>query len=135
MHKIVVIGHLGRDPEMKYLPNGQGVTTFSVASSRKYKTASGEQREDTEWFNVSAWGRLAETCNQYLSKGQQVYLEGSLKTRSYEDRSGATRFSLDVNANEIQFLSGGAGGATTGREQSEQSEQSEPDQSVNDLPF
>lgn len=132
MHKIVVIGHLGRDPEMKYLPNGQGVTTFSVASSRKYKTASGEQREDTEWFNVSAWGRLAETCNQYLSKGQQVYLEGSLKTRSYEDRSGATRFSLDVNANEIQFLSGGAGGATTGREQSEQSE---PDQSVNDLPF
>jgi len=72
------------------------VTSFSVASSRKYKTSVGEQREETEWFNVSSFGKLAEICNQYLSKGKQVYLEGGLKTRSYEARNGETRFSLEV---------------------------------------
>ena len=79
MHKITIIGHLGRDPEMKYTPDGQAVTTFSVAFSRKYKTAEGEPREETEWFNVSAWGKLAEVCNEYLTKGKQVYVEGRLK--------------------------------------------------------
>ena len=69
MNKIIVIGNLGRDPEMRYTPNGQSVTSFSIASNRRYSTASGEQREETEWFNVSAWGRLGETCNQYLAKG------------------------------------------------------------------
>ncbi len=73
MNKILVIGHLGRDPEMRYTPNGQGVTSFSVASSRKYTTNSGEQREETEWFNCSAFGKLADTCNQYLTKGKQIY--------------------------------------------------------------
>jgi len=109
VNKIIVIGHLGRDPEMKYTPGGQAVTTFSVASSRKYKTAAGEQKEDTEWFNVSAWGKLAEVCNEYLSKGKQVYVEGRLKTRSYETQSGEKRFSLDVSCSEIQFLGGGQG--------------------------
>jgi len=96
MHKITIIGHLGRDPEMKYTPDGQAVTTFSVASSRKYKTAAGEQREETEWFNCSAWGKLADVCNQYLTKGKQVYVEGRLKTRSYQAQNGETRFSIDV---------------------------------------
>jgi len=109
MHKITIIGHLGRDPEMKYTPDGQGVTTFSVASSRKYKTAAGEQREETEWFNVSAWGKLAEICNQYLTKGKQVYVEGRLKSRTYQTQAGETRFSLDVSCSEIQFLGGGQG--------------------------
>ncbi len=72
MNKIIVIGNLGRDPEMRYTPNGQGVTSFSVASSRRYTTSAGEQREETEWFNCSAFGRLADTCNQYLTKGKQV---------------------------------------------------------------
>ena len=72
MNKIIVIGHLGRDPEMKYMPNGQSVTSFSIASSRKYTTSSGERREETEWFNVSAFGRQAELCNQYLAKGRQI---------------------------------------------------------------
>ena len=71
MNKLTIIGHLGRDPEMRYTPEGQAVTTFSVASSRKYKTAAGEPREETEWFNVSAWGKLAEVCNQYLTKGSR----------------------------------------------------------------
>jgi len=109
VHKITIIGHLGRDPEMKYTPDGKAVTTFSVASSRKYTTSSGEQREETEWFNVSAWNKLAEICNQYLTKGQQVYIEGRLKTRSYETQSGEKRFSIDVTCQEIQFLGGGQG--------------------------
>jgi len=109
MHKITIIGHLGRDPEMRYTSEGQAVTTFSVASSRKYKTSAGEQREETEWFNVSAWGKLGETCNQYLTKGKQVYIEGRLKTRTYQAQNGETRFSIDVTCQEIQFLGGGQG--------------------------
>ena len=84
MNKIIVIGNLGRDPEMRYTPNGQAVTSFSIASSRKHTTAVGEQREETEWFSCQAWGKLAETCNQYLTKGQQVYVEGRLKSRTYQ---------------------------------------------------
>jgi single-strand DNA-binding protein len=81
MNKIIVIGNLGRDPEMRYTPDGQSVTTFSLASNHTYTRASGERSTDTERFNCSAWGRLAEVCNQYLKKGQQVYIEGRLKSR------------------------------------------------------
>ncbi len=114
MNKIIVIGNLGRDPEMRYTPSGQTVTSFSVASNRKY-TVNGEQREETEWFNVSAWGRLAETCNQYLTKGQQVYVEGRLRSRTYQGNDGQTRFSNDINLTEMQMLgrggdAGGGGG-------------------------
>ena len=91
MNKIIVIGHLGRDPEMRYLPSGQGVSNFSVASSRKYTTSSGEQREETEWFNCSAFGRLAETCNLYLTKGKQVYVEGRLSSRTYQTQGRCTQ--------------------------------------------
>ena len=103
MNKIIVIGNLGRDPEMRYTPNGQMVTNFSVASNRRY-TAGGEQREETEWFNCSAWGRLAETCNSYLTKGQQVYVEGQLRSRSYQGNDGQTRFSLDIFVTDMQML-------------------------------
>lgn len=89
---------------MRYTPSGQGVTSFSVASNRRYRTASGEQREETEWFNVSAWGRLAEICNQYLTRGQQVYVEGRLRSRSYQGNDGQTRFSLDIMLTEMQML-------------------------------
>ena len=113
MNKIIVIGHLGRDPEMRYTPNGQAVTSFSVASSRRYTTSAGEQREATEWFNVSAWGKLGETCNQYLSKGRQVYVEGRLSSRTYEARDGQTRVALDISLTDVQFL-GGRGGDADG---------------------
>ncbi len=108
MNKIIVIGHLGRDPEMRYTPNGQGVTSFSVASSRRYTTGAGEQREETTWFNVSAWGRLAELCNQYLTKGRQVYVEGRFSSRSFEGRDGQMRISNDISLTDVQFLGGGA---------------------------
>ncbi len=104
MNKLIVIGNLGRDPEMQYTSSGQSVTKFSVASNRKYTTGAGEQREETEWFNCSAWGKLAETCNQYLTKGQQVYVEGRLSSRQYQTQSGETRNSLDVSVTDIQFL-------------------------------
>lgn len=104
MNKIIVIGNLGRDPEMRYTPNGASVTSFSVASNRRYTTAAGEQREETEWFNVSAFGRLAETCNQYLTKGQQVYVEGRLRSRTYQGNDGQTRFSNDITLTEMQML-------------------------------
>ena len=100
---------------MRYTPNGQAVTSFSVASSRRYTTSSGEQREETEWFNVSAWGKLGETCNQYLAKGRQVYVEGRLSSRTFEGRDGQTRVSLDIALTDVQFLGsrGGDGDGNT----------------------
>ena len=104
MNKVIVIGNVGRDPEMRYTPNGNGVTSFSVASNRRYTTSSGEQREETEWFNVSAWGRLSELCNQYLVKGKQVYLEGTLRSQSWEGQDGQRRFANTINLSQIHFL-------------------------------
>ena len=104
MNKIIVIGNVGRDPEMRYTASGQAVTSFSVASNRRYRTADGEQREETEWFNCTAFGRLADTCNQYLTRGQQVYVEGRLRSRQYDRRDGTPGFSLDVTVTDMQML-------------------------------
>ena len=143
MNKIIVIGHLGRDPEMRYTPNGQSVTSFSVASSRRYTTGEGEQREETEWFNVNAWGRLADLCNQYLSKGRQVYVEGRLSSRSYEGRDGQMRHVNEINLSDVQFLGsrgqdgGGEGqsyGAGAGESSTPAAEPPDFD-AVDDLPF
>jgi single-strand DNA-binding protein len=108
LNKIIVIGNLGRDPEMRYLDSGQSVTSFSIATNRKF-SVGGEQREETDWFNVSAWGRLSELCNQYLTKGQQVYVEGRLHLRSYEGRDGQTRWVNEISLTDVQFLSRGSG--------------------------
>ena len=120
MNKIIVIGNVGRDPEMRYTAGGQAVTSFSVASNRRYRGSDGEQREETDWFNVSAFGRLSEICNQYLTRGQQVYIEGRLRGRSYTDRDGQPRISLDVTLSEMQMLGRrgdgeGSGGYSGGR--------------------
>ncbi len=104
MNKIIVIGNLGRDPEMRYTPSGQSVTSFSVASNRRYRTADGEQREETMWFNVNAWGRQAEICNQYLTKGSQVYVEGRLTTRIFTGNDGQSRIANDISMTEMQML-------------------------------
>jgi single-strand DNA-binding protein len=100
----MLIGNLGRDPEMRYTPSGRPVTTYSVASSRSWKTADGETRSETEWFNIVAWGSLAEICNQYLQKGQQVYIEGRLQTRRWEDDEGNKRSTTEVVAREMIML-------------------------------
>ena len=114
LNKMLVIGNVGRDPEMRYTPNGSAVTNFSIAVSRRY-TANGEQREETEWFDVSAWNRLAEVCNNYVSKGMKIYVEGSLRSRSWVGQDGQTRFRNEISAYTVQFLtprsqSGGYGG-------------------------
>ena len=89
---------------MRYSPSGNPMTSFSVATNRRYTTAAGEQREETEWFNCTAFGRLADLCNQYLTRGQQVYIEGRLRSRQYERRDGGPGFSLDVTVTDVQFL-------------------------------
>jgi single-strand DNA-binding protein len=99
----MVIGHLGRDPEMRYTPSGRPVTNFNVAASRSWKTSDNERRTETEWFNVVAWGSLAEICNQYLSKGQQVYIEGRLQTRRWEE-DGVKRSTVEIVAKEMVML-------------------------------
>jgi single-strand DNA-binding protein len=100
----MIIGHLGRDPEMRYTPSGRPVTTYSVATSRSWNTSDGERRSDTEWFNVVAWGSLAEICKQYLVKGQQVYIEGRLQTRRWEDDDGNKRTTVEIVAKEMIML-------------------------------
>ncbi|HKJ26811.1 MAG TPA: single-stranded DNA-binding protein [Anaerolineales bacterium] len=104
LNKIMIIGHLGRDPEMRYTPKGRPVTNFSLATSRSWKTSDGERREETEWFNVVAWGSLAEICNEYLAKGQQVYIEGRLQTRQWEDDEGQKRKTVEIVAKEMIML-------------------------------
>ncbi len=104
LNKIMLIGNLGRDPEMNYTPSGVAVTKFSLAVSRMAKTSTGEKQEETEWFNIVAWQQLAETCNTYLRKGMKVYIEGRLTQRKYVDREGAQRTAIDVIANNMEIL-------------------------------
>ena len=103
-NRIIAIGNVGRDPEMRYTPNGNAVTSFSVATGRSYTTRDGERRDETEWFTVTAWNRLAETCNQYVSKGMLVYVDGRLKSDSWVAPDGQTRFRNEINASEVKFL-------------------------------
>lgn len=104
LNKVLLIGHLGRDPEMRYTPSGRPVTSFSLATSRNWTTAEGERRSETEWFNIVAWGSLAEICSQYLKKGSQVYIEGRLQTRRWEDEEGNKRSATEVVAREMIML-------------------------------
>ena len=104
LNKVQIIGHLGRDPEMRYTPSGRPVTTFTVAVSRSWNTVDGERHNETEWFNVVAWGNLAEICKQYLNKGQQVYIEGRLQTRRWDDKEGVKHTSTEIVANEMMML-------------------------------
>ena len=110
LNKVQIIGNLGGDPEMRFTANGRSVANFNVACSRRFTTRDGEQRDDTEWVRVVCWERLAELAGQYLSKGRQVYVEGRLQTREWEDRDGNRRWTTEVVANDIQFLSGRGGG-------------------------
>ncbi len=104
LNKVIIIGVLGRDPEMRYTPSGRPVTSFSVATSRTWVSAEGERREETEWFNVVAWGNLAEICKAHLTKNQQVYVEGRLQTRGWEDETGKKHFRTELVANEMILL-------------------------------
>lgn len=104
LNKVMIIGHLGRDPEMRYTPSGRPVTTFTVATSRSWNTVDGERHTETEWFNIVAWGNLAEICKQYLTKGQQVYIDGRLQTRKWDDKEGNRHYTTEVVAQEMMML-------------------------------
>ena len=104
LNKVMIIGNLGKDPEMKYTPQGTPITTFSVAVSRTRKGSDGQVIDETEWFRIVAWERLAETCNEYLRKGSKVYIEGRLQTRKYTGQDGQERQIVEVVAQEMQML-------------------------------
>jgi single-strand DNA-binding protein len=104
LNKAMIIGNLGRDPEMRYTPSGQAVTQFTVAVNRNYKDANGDWQEETEWFRVVAWAALAERTAEYLRKGRKVYVEGRLQTRSWEDQNGQKRYTTELVANTVTPL-------------------------------
>ena len=104
VNRIIIIGNLGSEPEMRFTPNGRPVTSFSAATNRRYTTSDGERREETEWFTVVTWGRLAEQCNQYLNKGRLVYVEGRLRTHTWEGQDGQKRSRNEIVADRVSFL-------------------------------
>jgi single-strand DNA-binding protein len=105
LNKVMLTGHLGADPEMRYTPQGSAVTTFRVASGRTWKSSDGTQHDDTEWFRCVAWDKLAEICNQYLTKGTRVYVEGRLQTRKWTGQDGQERYTTEVIAQDMIILS------------------------------
>src|SRR6187397_2910268 len=110
VNKVILVGNLGADPDMRYTPSGQGVCELRIATSESWNDKNGQRQERTEWHRVVVWGKRAEVCSKYLSKGRQVYVEGRLRTRSWEDKEGNKRYTTEVVANDVQFLGGGDGG-------------------------
>ncbi len=104
LNKLMVIGNLGTDPEMRFTPSGNPVTSFRLATTRTYTTPDGERRQETEWFTVVTWSKLAETCNQFLAKGRRAYVEGRLRTHTWEGQDGQKRFRNEIVANRVIFL-------------------------------
>jgi single-strand DNA-binding protein len=138
LNKVMIIGRLGKDPEMRYIPSGTPVARFSVATGRTWTSKSGEKRSETEWFNVVAWGGLAEVCNEFLSKGQRVYIEGRMQTRSWEDASGVKRNTTELIANEMIILDEKSGGGAGGNQPDNNSDQwmdSESGYEEDEFPF
>jgi single-strand DNA-binding protein len=115
VNKVILIGRLGQNPEVRYTPAGAAVANFSVATNESWSDKSGQKQERTEWHRVVVWGKLAELCSQYLAKGRQVYLEGRLQTRQWQDKDGQTKYTTEVQAQTVQFLGAQAGaGAQAG---------------------
>jgi single-strand DNA-binding protein len=110
VNKVIIVGNLGNDPEMRHIPSGAAVCEFRVATNEVWTDKDGQRQERTEWHRIVVWGKRAETCSKYLSRGRQVYVEGRLRTRSWEDKDGNKRYTTEIVANDIQFLGGGGGG-------------------------
>ena len=118
VNKVIILGRLGGDPELKYTPGGMAVCNFTIATSESWADKAGQKQERTEWHRVVVWGTLGELCNQYLAKGRQAFIEGSLQTRSWDDKSGQKRYTTEIVAKTVQFI-GGQASAGAGREQSQ----------------
>lgn len=113
VNKVILVGNLGQDPEVRYSASGSPVANFSIATSESWNDKNGQRQERTEWHRIVAWGKLAELCGEYLAKGRQVYVEGKLQTRNWEDRDGNKRYTTEIIANQVTFL-GGRGEASMG---------------------
>ena len=151
INKVIIVGNLGKDPDTRYMPSGSAVTNFTVATNESWKDkATGEQKDRTEWHNVATFNRLAEISAEYLRKGSQVYIEGKLRTRKWQDKSGQDRWTTEIVADEMQMLGGrsggGGGGAGAGGGSAPMSSPSEsgpssappqpgPDDFDDDIPF
>lgn len=130
MNKIMIIGNLGRDPEMRYTPTGTAVTSFSVAVTRRYSNRDGQQQEETQWFTVDCWNRLAEIANQYLAKGRQVFIEGRVSLEEWDDRStGEKRSRLKISATDLVML------GQRGEDQMGAEPRTAPDNEFDNMPF
>lgn len=133
LNKVMLIGNVGSEPEMRFTPNGKPVTTFRLATNHTFTTPEGERREETEWFTVVAWNRLAEQCNQFLNKGRLIYTEGRLRTRNWEGQDGQKHYRTEVIASRVSFLDKKGGVPFTEGEKADEAESGdiEPD----DIPF
>ena len=131
LNKVMIIGNVGRDPEMRYLPNGTPVTNFTVAVNRRYSTPDGEKKEETEWFRIVLWRQLAEIANQYVTKGQSVYIEGRLQTRTWEGQDGQKRTQVEIVAQVMQMLGSRPRAGAPG----EEAAPADQDVEVDDIPF
>ncbi|HEX2956299.1 MAG TPA: single-stranded DNA-binding protein [Chitinispirillaceae bacterium] len=114
INKAILVGNLGKDPELKYTPSGQPVATFTLATSERFVDKGGQKQERTEWHNIVVWGKLAEVVNQYLKKGRPAYIEGRISTRSWDDRDGNKKYRTEIVATTVEFIGGNAGGGSSG---------------------
>jgi single-strand DNA-binding protein len=141
VNKVIIIGNLGANPELKYLPSGQAVCEMRVATNETFNDKQGQRQERTEWHRIVVWGKTAENCAKYLEKGRQVYVEGRLQTRSWDDKEGNKRYTTEIVANQVVFLGGGGGERGAGPRRDEQSQPAPPDfggpgpSAEDDVPF
>ena len=110
VNRVILVGNLGKDPEVRFTPNGKAMARFPVATSERWTDQDGNRQERTEWHNVVVWGKMAETCGQYLAKGRQVFIEGSIRSRQYDDKDGNKRYITEIVARDVRFLGGGGRG-------------------------
>ena len=136
VNKAILIGNLGKDPELRYTPGGQAVASFSLATGEKWRDKDGNLQDRTEWHNIVVWGRQAETAKEYLSKGRSVYVEGRIQTRSWEDKDGNKRYTTEIVAQRLQFLGSRDQGVPSGGETPPEAPQPEElSAEDDDLPF
>ena len=134
MNKVILVGRLGKDPDMRFTPNGKAVCKFSMATAERWNDASGQKQEKTSWHNIVVWEKLAESCGQYLAKGRQVAVVGSTHTREYDDRDGTKRWITEVTAREVEFLGGTKGEGPAAAAVAPAGEDQQPRESPGDDP-
>lgn len=135
VNKVFLLGHLGKDPDIRYMQNGTAVATFSIATSEQWKDNDGNAQERTQWHNIVAWRKLAEICGEYLKKGSHIYLEGKLQYRNYDDKNGLKRYVTEIVMEELVMLDTRGGQAAPAPDTSNVATNAEPSAPIDDLPF